>query len=191
MKIGYLHGYASYYSEENIKVKSLSKLGEVVGLDINYNAGNNVIDMACKWAIEQRLDLIVGCSMGGWLASHVGAALGVPSVMLNPALSPSVCLRKYLNVPEGEFDYGGYPMESIDPNVLSSYLDINKNGFGLVLLEAGDQVFEYEDSKSKLDKYYEVIVISGGSHRFESLDRQLDLISKHIELSELIYGVDP
>ena len=183
MKIGYLHGYASYYSEENIKVKSLSKLGDVVGLDINYNNGNSVI--------EQQLDLIVGCSMGAWLASHVGAALGVPSVMLNPALSPSVSLRKYLNVPEGEFDYGGYPMESIDPNVLSSYLDINKEGFGLVLLESADNVFWYEHSKSKLDKYYEVIVISGGSHRFESLDDQLDHISKHVGLSEIIYGVDP
>ena len=191
MKIGYLHGYASYYSEENIKVKSLSKLGDVVGLDINYNNGNSVIEYASEWAIEQQLDLIVGCSMGAWLASHVGAALGVPSVMLNPALSPSVSLRKYLNVPEGEFDYGGYPMESIDPNVLSSYLDINKEGFGLVLLESADNVFWYEHSKSKLDKYYEVIVISGGSHRFESLDDQLDHISKHVGLSELIYGVDP
>jgi predicted esterase YcpF (UPF0227 family) len=191
VKIGYLHGYASYYSEENIKVKSLSKLGDVVGLDINYNNGNSVIEYASEWAIEQQLDLIVGCSMGAWLASHIGAALGVPSVMLNPALSPSVSLRKYLNVPEGEFDYGGYPMESIDPNVLSSYLDINKEGFGLVLLESADNVFWYEHSKSKLDKYYEVIVISGGSHRFESLDDQLDHISKHVGLSELIYGVDP
>jgi predicted esterase YcpF (UPF0227 family) len=191
VKIGYLHGYASYYSEENIKVKSLSKLGDVVGLDINYNNGNSVIEYASEWAIEQQLDLIVGCSMGAWLASHIGAALGVPSVMLNPALSPSVSLRKYLNVPEGEFDYGGYPMESIDPNVLSSYLDINKEGFGLVLLESADNVFWYEHSKSKLDKYYEVIVISGGSHRFESLDDQLDHIRKHVELSELIYGVDP
>jgi predicted esterase YcpF (UPF0227 family) len=191
VKIGYLHGYASYYSEENIKVKSLSKLGDVVGLDINYNNGNSVIEYASEWAIEQQLDLIVGCSMGAWLASHVGAALGVPSVMLNPALSPSVSLRKYLNVPEGEFDYGGYPMESIDPNVLSSYLDINKEGFGLVLLESADNVFWYEHSKSKLDKYYEVIVIPGGSHRFESLDDQLDHISKHVGLSEIIYGVDP
>ena len=191
MRIGYLHGYGSYFDENNIKVKALSKIGDVVGLDVNYNNGNSVIEYASAWAIEQQLDLIVGCSMGAWLASHVGAAVGIPSVMLNPALCPKDSLRRYLDVPEGELDWGGYPMASIDSNVLSSYLDINKEGFGLVLLESADNVFWYEHSKSKLDKYYEVIVIPGGSHRFESLDDQLDHISKHVELSELIYGVDP
>ena len=183
MRIGYLHGYGSYFDENSVKVKALSKIGDVVGLDVNYNNGNSVI--------EQKLDLIVGCSMGAWLASHVGAAVGIPSVMLNPALCPKESLRKYLDVPEGELDWGGYPMSSIDSNVLSSYLDINKEGFGLVLLESADNVFWYEHSKSKLDKYYEVIVVPGGSHRFESLDDQLGHIIKHVGLSEIIYGVDP
>ena len=190
MKIGYLHGYASYYNPNNVKVKSLEKLGEVIGYDVDYNRGNIVIDRACAWAIDNEIDLIVGCSMGAWLASHVGARVGIPSVMLNPAIKPSESLKRYINIPEGEFDYGGYPMESIDPSIAASYLDINKSGFGLVLLEMGDVLFSHKDSKEALDKYYDVAVISGGSHRFESLDENLDLINKHIELSRLIYGVD-
>jgi predicted esterase YcpF (UPF0227 family) len=165
-------------------------MGEVVGLDIDYNAGSKVIPRAVEWAIEEKLDMVVGCSMGGWLASHVGSAVGIPVVMLNPCISPSSSLRKYLNVPEGETDYGGYPLASIKPERLASFIDISKDACGLVLLEEGDKVISSEQSKLKLDKYYDVVLSPGGSHRYESLASKLGLIKLHFMLSELNYGVD-
>lgn len=188
MIIAYLHGYNSYF-KENEKVKALRILGRVVGLDIDYNVDSDVvIDKVCDWAIKEDVDLIVGCSMGGWLASHVGASIGVPAVMLNPAISPSSSLKKYIDVPEGELDYGGYPMRSIDRSVVESYPAISKKAWGLVLLEKGDDIFNYKNSKSILSKYYKVIVSNGGSHRYESLEDRLEDIEYLVEIAGLNYG---
>ncbi len=188
MIIAYLHGYNSYF-KENEKVKALKILGRVVGLDIDYNVDSDVvIDKVCDWAIKENVDLIVGCSMGGWLASHVGASIGVPAVMLNPAISPCSSFKKYIDVPEGEVDYGGYPMKSIDRSVVEAYPAISKKAWGLVLLEKGDDIFNYKNSESILSKYYKVIVSNGGSHRYESLEDRLEDIEYLVEMAGLNYG---
>tara|TARA_B110000503_G_scaffold141499_1_gene235265 strand:+ start:707 stop:1303 length:597 start_codon:yes stop_codon:yes gene_type:complete len=194
MIIAYLHGYNSYYdSPKNDKVKdkvkALKRLGRVVGLGIDYNVdGAVVIDEVCDWAIKEDVDLVVGCSMGGWLASHVGSRLGVPAVMLNPVISPSISLKKYIEVPEGELDYGGYPMRAIDRSVVEAYPAISKKAWGLVLLEKGDNVLNYKNSESILSKYYKVIVSDGGSHRYESLEDRLEDIEYLVEIAGLNYG---
>jgi predicted esterase YcpF (UPF0227 family) len=191
MIIAYLHGYSSYFNEENPKVKELLKLGRVVGIDIDYNADcHTTIDRAIEFCMKENVDLVVGCSMGGWLASHVGAALGIPFVALNPAVYPSVSLSKYLDIPDGQLDYGGYPMRPIGVTVLSNYIEFNMQGSGLILLETGDKVFDYRFTKSKLDKYYKVVVVEGGSHQFDSLEDQLDEIENFVELSGIVYGVE-
>ena len=188
MIIAYLHGYNSYF-KQNEKVEALKMLGRVVGLDIDYNVGSDVvIDKVCDWAIKEDVDLVVGCSMGGWLASHVGSRLGVPAVMLNPAISPSSSLKKYIDVPEGELDYGGYPMRAIDRSVVESYPALSKKAWGLVLLEKGDDIFNYKNSKSILSKYYKVIVSDGGSHRYEGLEDRLEDIEYLVEIAGLNYG---
>jgi hypothetical protein len=187
MIIAYLHGYNSYFKENN-KVKALELLGRVVGLDVDYNRGNVLIDEVSDWAIKENVDLIVGCSMGGWLASHVADRIGVPVVMLNPALNPATTLKKYVDVPDDAVDFGGHPMRAIDRRVIEDYLPIAKTAWGLVLLEKGDDLFNYKDSEDYLTKYYKVIVTEGGSHRYESLEDRLEDIEHLVELSGLNYG---
>jgi len=192
MRVAYLHGFASYYDPENPKVKALEVLAAPYGLDINYYAGPQVaIQSAIYFCLKHQIDLVVGTSMGGWLASHVGAALGIPFVALNPARVPAVSLMKYTEVPEEpQFDHGGYPMPVMEPEVVMSYPPISKKGCGLVIVEKGDEVFDWEATKSDLDKYHKVVVVDGGSHRFESLRDQLDVIEHFVEMSGIIYGVD-
>jgi len=187
MIVAYLHGYNSYF-KENHKVETLRHLGEVVGLDIDYNRGNVLIDEVSDWAIKENVDLIVGCSMGGWLASHVGDLIGVPVVMLNPAMTPAVSLKKYVEVTEGAVDYAGLPMKPIDKSIVEEYLPIATIAWGLVLLEKGDAIFDYRDSEVVLSKYYQVIVTEGGSHRYESLEDRLEDIKYLVELAGLNYG---
>ena len=97
MIIAYLHGYNSYFKENN-KVKALELLGKVVGLDVDYNRGNVLIDEVSDWAIKENVDLIVGCSMGGWLASHVGASIGVPAAIL-PKIEISLAVSGVVSKP--------------------------------------------------------------------------------------------
>lgn len=192
MRIAYLHGYGSYYDPENPKVKALWKLGSVQGLDISYYSGPDAaIEAATDFCVNKEIDLIVGTSMGGWLASHVGEAVGVPYVALNPARVPAVTLMRYTETPpEAQYDHGGYPMPVLNEAMVKSFPQFNKKGCGLVIVEKGDELFDWEATKYDLDKYHKVIVVEGGSHRFESLDDQLDEIVHFVELSGIIYGVD-
>ena len=79
-------------------------------------------------------------------------------------------------------------MRAIDRRVIEDYLPIAKTAWGLVLLEKGDDLFNYKDSEDYLTKYYKVIVTEGGSHRYESLEDRLEDIEYLVELSGLNYG---
>ena len=126
--------------------------------------------------------------MGAWLASHVGASIGVPVVMLNPAMTPAVSLKKYVEVTENALDFGGHHMLPIDRSIVDAYFPIATNAWGLVLLEKDDDLFNYKDSEDYLTKYYRVIVSEGGSHRYESLEDRLEDIEYLVEMSGLNYG---
>ena len=132
MRTLYVHGFGSRFDRENMKVKALSELGEVVGVDVDYCEGFEAAFSKVAAGAGQ-CDLIVGTSMGGYLASHVGAALGIPFVALNPAVKPSETLCRHI----GTFvDYVGRH-STLREETVAGYPDIQmEGGCGLVLLEA-------------------------------------------------------
>ncbi len=95
LKILYLHGFASAYNPDSAKIKSLSVLGDVAGFTINYARPKDEVEKELIEAVQYKnIDLIVGCSLGGFHAINVGAACGVPVVALNPSLTPQYALRE-------------------------------------------------------------------------------------------------
>ena len=81
MKILYVHGFGSNYHPTKPKVQLLRILGEVVGVDVDYCKGFDAAFQKVKVA-AMTCDLIVGTSMGGFMASHIGAVLSIPFVAL-------------------------------------------------------------------------------------------------------------
>lgn len=173
MNILYLHGYASCFKPDSNKVKALRKIGVVYGVNLDYGRGYEWVMKIAQDAIQQyNIDLVVGCSMGGWLASHCD----YPFVALNPAVSPSESLKKHVDKIE---NYGGGD-HSIDTATLTVYPDMYLRGFGLILLEAGDEIIDSYATQKTLADHYEVHLFKGGSHRFESLHEHLDLLKLHL-----------
>ena len=184
MKILYVHGFGSYYDRSKSKVQTLQSLGVVIGVNLDYCEGFEAnFDKVCE--AVSGCDLIVGTSMGGYMASHVGAACGIPFVALNPAVSPRVSLMKHV----GSFvDYGGNN-KVLSEAVVANYPDIKTtNGCGLVLLEADDDIIDPKATKALLDPVYDVRLYEGGSHHFDSLPMVLDEIVAFVEVAEMIYG---
>jgi hypothetical protein len=91
MKILYIHGFGSYYDPAKSKVQTLQSLGDVVGVNVDYCEGFEVSVQKVKDA-AMSCDLIVGTSMGGFMASHVGAAFGI--LMLSSNQSHGDGLRR-------------------------------------------------------------------------------------------------
>lgn len=175
--IMYLHGYGSRFDPNSDKMEVLSQLGEVFGPDLDYGQGPDaVLAAAIDFARREQPELIIGTSMGGWLASHVGAVLGVPFVALNPAIQPAQTLRKYIG---HTVNYSGFDA-TIDADAVAAYPDFQKDSFsGLVLCEEGDEVLDAAETKAFLERHHDVRVLPGGCHRFSCLASQLGVIRSH------------
>lgn len=185
LKILYIHGFGSNYHPTKPKIQLLRSLGEVVGVDVDYCKGFDIAFQKVNDAATA-CDLIVGTSMGGFMASHVGANLGIPFVALNPAVTPKQSLLKHI----GSFvDYNGNK-KVLDQKTVANYPDFKTvNGCGLILLEAGDKVIDPKHTLRALEDFYDVRMIEGGSHRFDSLSDQIKEIAKFVIVAEMVYGI--
>ena len=184
MKILYVHGFGSYYDPAKSKIKTLQNLGEVIGVNVDYCEGFE-LSYAKVAEVAKHCDLIVGTSMGGFMASHVGADFGIPFVALNPAVAPQESLQKYA----GSFvDYGGND-KVLSETAINSYPKIKtENGCGLVLLESADDVIDPIVTENLLSSVYAVRVYEGGSHRFDGLGALVGEIEAFVSNAETVYG---
>jgi|TARA_R110001592_G_scaffold163321_4_gene397197 hypothetical protein len=97
MKILYLHGLES--EQGGPKVDFLCKEHYTLAPDMDYRDPTlyeRTLDLITRF----QPDTIIGSSMGGWFAYNLGIEVGVPVLLLNPALhsrtyEPNIPLRTY------------------------------------------------------------------------------------------------
>ena len=177
MKILYVHGFGSHFDPNHEKIKLLETLGEVVGVDVDYCRGfHRAFEAVREAATEHNVDLIVGTSMGGYMAAHVGSETGLPFVALNPAVQPNITLQKWT----GCFtDYVGNA-HYLSENVADAYPDIATTGCGLVIVESADEVIPARTTMEMLEDVFHVEMFAGGSHRFTHMKQALPMIQAHM-----------
>lgn len=186
MNILYLHGFGSEYNSASPKTKMLEKFGSVSGVNIDYTRGfTYVYELVSGICLREDIDLLVGTSMGGYTASHVGARLGIPFVALNPAVTPNVALHKYTGTDITDYTGRKYTLTS---NVVDAYPEINTDGCGCVIVELGDEIIPALQTQWRLDSVYEVHVLPGGSHRFTDLKTASKIIGEFSVNSMASYG---
>lgn len=186
MKILYIHGFGSRFDPEHEKIKQLEELGTVVGIDVEYCKGfRNVFEAVLDRVLTDSIDLVVGTSMGGYMATHVSQETGVPFVALNPATHPSETLQKWI----GSFtDYAGRD-HYLSENIVEGYPDVATGGAGLVITESNDEVIDARMTETVLSDFYEFHMIQGGSHRFEHMEKAIGMISQFLARLDASHGV--
>jgi hypothetical protein len=86
MKIAYLHGLESSIDEKDPKIIFLrSNFSEVFAPSIAYR-NDKTFDKLFSEIKQLKPDLIVGSSMGGYIAYLIGSKLGIETVLFNPAV---------------------------------------------------------------------------------------------------------
>lgn len=120
-------------------------------------------------ALAQSLDqvVLVGSSLGGFYATQLVAKLGVPAVLLNPAMQPWRLFRdlfgseqlpfkvnEHWTLDDAQLDY----MEQIE---LPFVQDADKI---LVLLQQGDEVLDYREAQRYYNGAALVISETQGNH---------------------------
>jgi predicted esterase YcpF (UPF0227 family) len=165
----------------------LQQLGNVFGVDVNYTLDYKIVCEKIKSAVrDNAVDLIVGTSMGGYMAAQIGSKLGIPFVAINPAITPAKTLLCW----EGNhIGYDGAPFTLTVP-VINTYPDITTDGCGLVLLDRGDEVISANLTANILRDHFKTMIFVGGNHRFAHMTESISVIKEHYAHAQITYGLD-
>lgn len=176
MKILYVHGFGSCFDPTGPKVKELSALGEVVGVNVDYERGaDEVLRLVSEAVMALHIDLIVGTSMGGWAAAVSGCKFGLPFVAINPVCDPVRVLHGFGVEKEAAETFFAFPSHN--------------DCAGLVLLDQGDELLDSLETEENLKDSYEVISFKGGSHRFDHMREACPAIEQFYTVGILGYGL--
>jgi predicted esterase YcpF (UPF0227 family) len=187
MNILYVHGFGSKYDPHGDKAVALHELGTVYGINLDYSQGSQtVLEQASQAVRDLDIDLVVGTSMGGWCAAQVGHRLGLPFVSVNPCTHPSTMLSKYLGT---HTDHYGREF-TLTESTLVSYPDMPLSGYGLILLDMGDEVIDSTGTLDYLAGSFRVVSYPGGDHRFQHMPASIDTIEQFYNLAAASHGVD-
>lgn len=201
MRIMYIHGFGSEFNPDHPKIKDLKKHlpkylvaedqpVEVVGISIDYSTEDPIYKVMNSDEFNH-IDLIVGTSMGGWTASHVGLATGIPWVAINPALEPEKTLERYVIKPGKpiETDFAERPILLTDLHLRNTYKSKLNPAGGLILLDRGDELFNANDTAAYTTPRMTTIMFNGGSHRFEHMKEAVPYIAEYWNMS-VCHGID-
>ena len=174
----YIHGLGS--NGRSLKVVKLRQ--ELAAENIDLIAPDLPVDASQAMSIIRSLihelyqkgDLeklvICGTSLGGFYASYWGELLDAPYVLINPSITPSISLDKYVNN-ETAIDFEtGKPL-NITCEMLAVFklhedvMNTVSKRLANVYLTKDDDVLPYQGA---LNKYPNAIVYETGGHRFEA-----------------------
>lgn len=193
--IAYLHGFNSDYNPDDNKIKVLESFDKVIGLRYDTFGSRTEIfkDLLYK-AGEAKITAIVGTSLGGYYAAAIARELGIPSILINPSVSPYTGLADSLNAPLKNWRTG--KENTLTDEVRNSYIRFNIDSdpdnydyIPLVLLDEGDKVMSSDATHNILYRF-DVIIYPDGSHRFEHMKEAEGDITEYLNICEYITDLD-
>lgn len=123
---------------------------------------------------QQRPDLLIGSSLGGFLATALAEQYGCKAVLINPAVRPHLLLQQHLGrywhpVRQQHYDVTAAHLPKLAALQVST---ITQPQQILVLLQSGDEVL---DHRQALEFYAQcqLDVQEGGDHSYQNLQSRL------------------
>jgi predicted esterase YcpF (UPF0227 family) len=193
----YLHGFNSAFDPDANKVKSLSTLGDVIGITYDtFESYDNIFSYITSQVPADRLNEVVfaGTSLGGFWAAQMGKHYGCPSIIINPCYDPGSMLGRYEGVIMTNYYtavHNVLTQAAID-TYASKYIygqDKTYKYLPLVLLDMGDEVIGSSGTALVL-KEFTVKCFQGGSHRFDHMDEALDDIRNYVNHCDYVEHLD-
>lgn len=172
----YIHGYGSDASVPSEKIELLKgEFRNVYRIAPDYDLGyESAMKEVNDFLDSHDVDALIGTSMGGYTANHIGTARKMPYVSINPAITPAKTLTR---------------MDMLKKHV-DSYNKPFVKSHGLVVVGLKDKVIA-PDKTIKLALEYDmhIIVNNDADHRFDASDFEdnLDDMAAHL-YAERAYG---
>ena len=95
MKALYIHGLDSFPVPEKIAILQNAGL-DVIAPHIDYRSQKDIYLVLKKTIINEKVEFLVGSSLGGFTAFWLAEDLGLPCLLFNPAMSFGDLFTKHL-----------------------------------------------------------------------------------------------
>jgi predicted esterase YcpF (UPF0227 family) len=186
----YLHGFRS--SPQSVKAQTMAKLVRTQHPEVTWwcpqlpaspaLAMSLLLEGTAAWPRGQMA--VMGSSLGGFYAAWLSAQLGVPAVLVNPAVHPSRDLARYI----GEHPVWQDPSQSIffepayvqELKVLESQPSPTRPAT-LALIAKGDEVLDWREMLVR-HQAGQVRLIEGSDHALSDFDDYLPQILEFLQL---------
>lgn len=177
----YIHGFGS--NPRSAKVDTLKEhfLVSAPGLGTEYK---NVMKALETFILDymstyQLRPILVGTSLGGSLATIMGQRHGLSFIALNPSTTPSITLQRpvFKTFVPGWTDEKALAWAPLEDQ-LTEALSHPVQYPSCMMVEKGDLQLDYNVAVTKYKDACEVIVLDGGSHRFDDIDAVIDKINE-------------
>ena len=187
----YLHGFRS--SPQSAKAQIMAKWVQAQHPGVTWwcpqlpaspaQAMDMLLQGTADWPREQMA--VMGSSLGGFYAAWLSAHLGVPAVLINPAVHPSRDLARYI----GEHPVWQDPAQSIffepayvqELKVLESQ-PLPTRPATLALIAKGDEVLNWHEMLAR-HQAGQVRLIEGSDHALSDFEDHLPQILEFLQLA--------
>ena len=171
----YLHGFASC-GEGNKSTTLKNYFGEYVLYSPDLPPSPLDAIKQIETVIErEKIDLLIGSSLGGFYATYLAEKYQLKAVLLNPSTEPWQTLSSHVGWQKRFCDNEMFEFKKVYLEALKRLETTPKNGTYLLLLQSGDEVLDYTKAQSLYNKH-KIIVEYGGNHRFENIHDYLCMI---------------
>lgn len=184
--IAYLHGFNSGYDRNSEKTKACAKIDDVLEIEYDsFDSHDRILEFLLNKLQPHAFDLtVIGTSLGGYYAACVAHVLGVPSVLVNPLVSPYMDFMRFMS--------GDVPFENYVTKKSSILLDVSRDSYigkniptegypikPLVLISTDDEVLDARKTISAFSDHHCIIRHDRG-HRFSDFSSEIPEISRYL-----------
>jgi len=184
LKILFLHGFSSCGKGNKSKMlKAYFGESGVIALNLPYSP-YEAIEKLEKLIKSEKIDLLVGSSLGGFYATYLAEKHRLKAVLLNPSTQPWKTLSPYVGMQKRFCDSEPFKFKKSYLKEMKKLKVLPNKGRYLVLLQSDDELLDYTKAQS-LYNIHHVVIEYGGNHRFENIDSYMSMIRKFRTLGTL------
>lgn len=187
----YLHGFRS--SPQSAKAQTMAALVQASHPGVTWwcpqlpaspaQAMALLLQATAAWPRGQMA--VIGSSLGGFYAAWLSAHMGVPAVLINPAVHPSRDLARYI----GEHPVWQDPAQSIffEPGYVQELMELESQPLPtrpatLALIAKGDEVLDWREMLAR-HQTGQVRLIEGSDHALSDFEDHLPQILEFLQLA--------
>lgn len=178
----FIHGFGSCgWGRKSLCLRRHFGVPQLLAPDLPFHPDNA---MARLREMVERLPItaLVGSSLGGFYATVLGGATGLPAVLINPVAHPQALFDRFRGPQRRWCDDVEF---EVDASHLAALQRLDRDALRhderyLVLLQTGDETLDYREA-AEFYRAKDLVLIEGGSHRFDGLERWLPLIEAWLD----------